>query len=51
MKQDEEAAMIGFYLLRGHTLEELTTLSKTDRVFYHAAMRNFYERMEAMNHG
>ena len=30
MEQDEEAAMIGFFLLQGHTLEELTTLSKTE---------------------
>lgn len=52
MGQDAEAAMIGFYLLRGHTLQELTTLSESDKVFYYAAMQIYYERMEVMaGHG
>lgn len=51
MEQDAEAAMIGFYLLRGHSLEELTNLSTTDKFFYSAAMRIYYERMEAIANG
>ena len=51
MAQDVEAAMIDFYLLRGHTLQELTTLSASDKVFYYAAMEKYYERMEAMTSG
>ena len=34
MAQDAEAAMIGFYLLRGHSLEELLSLSHADKLFY-----------------
>lgn len=51
MEQDAEAAMIGFYILRGHTIQELTTLSTSDKVFYYAAMEKYYERMEAMTSG
>lgn len=48
MERDGEAAMIGFYLLRGHTLDELLGLSTTDKFFYLAAMRIYYERLEKM---
>ena len=51
MAQDVEAAMIDFYLLRGHTLQELTTLSTLDKVFYYAAMKKYYERVEVMADG
>ena len=51
MTQDVEAAMIDFYLLRGHTLQELTTLSASDKVFYYAAMEKYYERVDVMENG
>ena len=51
MTQDVEAAMIDFYLLRGHTLQELTTLSASDKVFYYAAMEKYYERVKVMENG
>ena len=52
MAQDAEAAMIGFYLLRGHTLNELTALSTADKAFYYAAMQIYYQLMEVMaGHG
>lgn len=47
MEQDGEAELIGFYLLRGHSLEEMLSLSTVDKAFYGAAMRIYYERKEA----
>lgn len=38
MKQDGEAAMIGFYILRGRSLEEMLSLGTADKMFYMAAM-------------
>lgn len=46
MKQDAEAAMIGFYILRGHSLEELLSLSHADKLFYIAAMDKYHEELE-----
>lgn len=43
MEQDGEAKLIGFYLLRGHSLEELLSLSTADRAFYYAAMKVYTE--------
>lgn len=51
MEQDGEAELIGFYLLRGHSLDELLALSTVDRAFYYAAMKLYYERKEAMISG
>jgi hypothetical protein len=51
MAEDAEAQMIGFYLLRGHALDELLTLSRIDKAFYYAAMEIYYERMEKMTNG
>lgn len=38
MRQDGEATMISFYILRGHTLEEMLSLGTVDKMFYTAAM-------------
>ena len=38
MRQDGEATMISFYILRGHTLEEMLSLGTADKMFYTAAM-------------
>lgn len=46
MMQDVEATMIGFYLLRGHSLEELLSLSHADKLFYIAAMDKYHEELE-----
>lgn len=46
MTQDAEAEMIGFYLLRGHTLDELLSLSTSDRIFYAAAMLRYKEELD-----
>lgn len=46
MKQDAEAQMIGFYLLRGHSLNELMSLSSIDKLFYISAMEIYAEEME-----
>lgn len=51
MKQDGDAELIGFYLLRGHSLDELLALSTVDRAFYYAAMALYYERKEAILSG
>lgn len=51
MTEDAEAQMIGFYLLRGHTLDELLALSRIDKAFYCAAMEIYYERMEKTTNG
>lgn len=51
MKQDAEAQMIGFYILRGHSIDEMMALSTTDKAFYYAAMQIYYERMEVMTNG
>lgn len=47
MKQDAEAQMIGFYLLRGHSLTELMSLSTIDKLFYISAMEIYAEEIEA----
>lgn len=46
MTQDAEAAMIGFYLLRGHSLKELLSLSHADKLFYIAAMDKYHEELK-----
>lgn len=46
MKQDAEAEMIGFYLLRGHSLNELLSLSTIDKLFYVSAMEIYIEEIE-----
>lgn len=46
MTQDAEAEMIGFYLLRGHTSDELLSLSTADKLFYAAAMMRYKEELE-----
>lgn len=51
MKQDAEAQMIGFYLLRGHTLDEMLSLSTTDRLFYLAAMSIYNDELQEMGEG
>lgn len=51
MKQDGDAELIGFYLLRGHSLDELLALSTADRAFYYAAMTLYYEQKEVMLSG
>lgn len=51
MEEDAEAQMLGFYLLRGHSLDELLGLSRTDKAFYLAAMRIYYEQMERVTNG
>ncbi len=51
MKQDAEAQMIGFYLLRGHTLDEMLSLSTTDRLFYLAAMEIYNDELRGIGEG
>lgn len=51
MKQDAEAQMIGFYLLRGHTLNEMLSLSTTDRLFYLAAMEIYNDELRELEKG
>ena len=51
MKQDAEAQMIGFYLLRGHTLDEMLSLSTTDRLFYLAAMEIYNDELRELEKG
>lgn len=51
MKQDADAQMIGFYILRGHTLDEMMSLSTTDRLFYLAAMEIYNEEMQEIWEG
>lgn len=46
MAQDAEAAMIAFYILRGHSLGELLSLSHADKLFYIAAMDKYHEELE-----
>ena len=46
MKQDIEATLIGFYILRGHTLEEMLSLGTTDKLIYAAAMELEGEMMK-----
>ncbi len=48
MRQDDETSMIGFYILRGHTLEEMLSLGTADKLFYAAAMEL---EMELMKNG
>ena len=38
--------MIGFYVLRGHTLDELLNLSTIEKVIFMAAMNNHNEEIE-----
>lgn len=49
MMQDGEAQMIGFFLLRGHSLDELLSLSRVDKAFYYAAMEIYYKEMERLS--
>lgn len=51
MKQDAEAQMIGFYILRGHTLDEMLSLSTTDRLFYLAAMSIYNDELQEIGEG
>lgn len=51
MKQDAEAQMVGFYLLRGHTLDEMLSLSTTDRLFYLAAMEIYNDELQELEKG
>lgn len=51
MKQDAEAQMVGFYLLRGHTLDEMLSLSTTDRLFYLAAMEIYNDELRELEKG
>lgn len=46
MKRDIEAALIGFYILRGHTLEEMLSLGTADKLIYAAAMELEGEMMK-----
>lgn len=41
-----EAALIGFYILRGHTLEEMLSLGTADKLIYVAAMELEEEMMK-----
>lgn len=38
--------MIGFYLVRGHSLKELMSLSTVDKLFYYAAMTAYLEEVK-----
>lgn len=51
MKQDADAEMVGFYILRGHTLDEMLSLSTTDRLFYLAAMEVYKDEMKMLEKG
>ena len=51
MRQDAEAQMIGFYLLRGYTLDEMLSLSTTDRLFYLAAMEIYNDELRELEKG
>lgn len=51
MRQDAEAQMVGFYLLRGHTLDEMLSLSTTDRLFYLAAMEIYNDELRELEKG
>ena len=51
MKQDADAQMVGFYLLRGHTLDEMLSLSTTDRLFYLAAMEIYNDELRELEKG
>lgn len=43
MGRDGEAQMIAFYLLRGHSLDELLRLGFIEKMFYIAAMEKYFE--------
>lgn len=45
MQQDAEAEMVGFYILRGHSLDEMLSLSTSDKIFYLAAMERYKEEL------
>ena len=45
MGRDGEAQMIAFYLLRGHSLDELFGLGMIEKMFYIAAMEKYAEEV------
>ena len=45
MSRDGEAQMIAFYLLRGHSLDELLGLDLIEKAFYIAAMEKYIEEV------
>lgn len=45
MGRDGEAQMIAFYLLRGHSLDELFDLGMIEKMFYIAAMEKYAEEV------
>ncbi len=48
MQQEAEAQMIGFYLLRGHTLNELLSLSTIEKAVFMAAMAQHNEERQQL---
>lgn len=40
--------MYAFYLVRGHSLKELESLSPTEELFYMLAMDSYYERIQTL---
>lgn len=40
--------MYAFYLVRGHSLKELESLSPTEQLFYMLAMDAYYERIQTL---
>lgn len=48
MKNDTEAAMVSFFLLRGHSLDSLLKLSSAEKIVYMAAMERHYEDVSEM---
>lgn len=40
--------MYAFYLVRGHSLKELESLSPTEELFYMLAMDSYYERVQTL---
>ncbi len=51
MAQDAEAAMIAFYILRGHSLDSLASLSSADKIIYMATMQKYCEEIETATKG
>lgn len=35
--------MMAFYVVRGHSIEELSNLSETDKIFLHCARELYYK--------
>lgn len=44
-------AMISFFMLRGHSLNELASLSTKEKLFYYAVMSNYGEEAERIQKG